>query len=361
LGIGSLMAAPIVSGVRVIGVLEVLSPHPRSLKKSYGVVLDQLVQMIPRIHDKSGRPETAPSVTADRVADRLEIVPVTAPSSTSDSISSGSSKSDSVSAIRDAFRGEADQQKADHQKNEMGHEVPQAVSQLVAEENSDAPARPSRLLYRALLGLSLIVALAALTYVFGPAVKNWAGSPQGARWLSLRSAKAVNVAEAASAQPTDLRSAASISANSSSADPNLVDPGSSGHSLQPKTLEEVQKLAEAGDPDAEWQMGVRYHDGQGVRQDDVQAVRWFELAAEQGYVAAQGALGAYYWRGRGVPADLSKAYFWSAIAMAQGDEMSKSRIEGLSSQMTRAQISVARQQAEDWISAHDRRESSRQD
>jgi hypothetical protein len=123
----------------------------------------------------------------------------------------------------------------------------------------------------------------------------------------------------------------------------------------------VQKLAEAGDPDAEWQMGVRYHDGQGVRQDDVQAVRWFELAAEQGYVAAQGALGAYYWRGRGVPADLSKAYFWSAIAMAQGDEMSKSRIEGLSSQMTRAQISVARQQAEDWISAHDRRESSRQD
>jgi hypothetical protein len=116
----------------------------------------------------------------------------------------------------------------------------------------------------------------------------------------------------------------------------------------------VQKLAEAGDTDAQWQMGVRYHDGQGVPQDDAQAVRWFQLAAEQGNVTAQGALGAYYWRGRGVPADFSKAYFWSAIAMAQGDEMSKSRVEGLSSQMTRAQISVARQQAEDWISAHSR-------
>jgi GAF domain-containing protein len=372
LGIGSLMAAPIVSGVRVIGVLEVLSPHPRSLKKSYGVVLDQLVEMIPRLHDKSGQPETAPFLTAEltavltadrvteRAADKLDVVPVTASSSISDAIPSGSSESDSVSAIRDAFRDEAGQRKADHQKNEMAHEVPQPVPQLVSEENSDGPARPSGLHYRALLGLSLVVALAALTYVFAPVAKNWAGSPQGARWLSMRSTKAINVAEAASAQPTGLRSAASRSVNSGSADPNLVDPGSAGHSLQPKSLQEVQKLADTGDPDAQWQMGVRYHDGQGVGQDDAEAVRWFELAAEQGYVAAQGALGAYYWRGRGVPADLSKAYFWSAIAMAQGDEMSKSRIEGLSSQMTRAQISVARQQAEDWISSHTRREPSGQ-
>ena len=148
--------------------------------------------------------------------------------------------------------------------------------------------------------------------------------------------------------------------DSSSADPKLVDPSSTVHDQQPKTLQEVQKLAEAGDSDAQWQMGVRYHHGQGVPQDDAQAVRWFQLSAERGNVAAQGALGAYYWGGRGVPADLLKAYFWSAIAMAQGDEMSKSRIEGLSSQMSGAQISVARQQAEDWISSHTRRESSGQ-
>jgi TPR repeat protein len=214
------------------------------------------------------------------------------------------------------------------------------------------------LLYRALLGLSLVVALAALAYVFGPAAENWAGSQHASRWLSVRSAKANNVAEPTSAQPADLRSAASSSVNFTSADPNLVDPASAGHSLQPKSLQEMQKLAEAGDTDAQWQMGVRYHDGQGVPQDDARAVRWFQLAAERGNVAAQGALGAYYWRGRGVPADLSKAYFWSAIAMAQGDEMSKSRIEGLSSQMTPAQISVARQQAEDWMGAHNRRTSS---
>jgi len=45
--------------------------------------------------------------------------------------------------------------------------------------------------------------------------------------------------------------------------------------------------------------------------------------------------------------------------MAQGDENSKSRLEGLSSQMTRAQVSAARQQAEVWIRTHSRPEKSR--
>jgi hypothetical protein len=49
---------------------------------------------------------------------------------------------------------------------------------------------------------------------------------------------------------------------------------------------------------------------------------------------------------------LSQAYFWSALALAQGDENSKSRLEGLASQMTRAQVSAARQKAEVWIHQH---------
>ncbi len=362
LGIGSLMAVPIVSSFRVVGVLEVLSPHPRNLKKSYGMVLGRLAEMIPKLSSHSGQPETAQTETADRAAEKVPdkaealLVPAPSSSSQSDSIPSGSSKSDSISAIRDALRDENYEQ-----KDALKTEVPQ---QITEENPAASPERPARLLYRALLGLSLVVAVAALTYVLAPTVKNWSKnwseSQQGSRWLALRSAKAINVAEAASARPADLRSADSSSVDSSSADPKLVDPSSTVHDQQPKTLQEVQKLAEAGDSDAQWQMGVRYHHGQGVPQDDAQAVRWFQLSAERGNVAAQGALGAYYWGGRGVPADLLKAYFWSAIAMAQGDEMSKSRIEGLSSQMSGAQISVARQQAEDWISSHTRRESSGQ-
>jgi len=103
---------------------------------------------------------------------------------------------------------------------------------------------------------------------------------------------------------------------------------------------------------------VRYHNGEDVPQNDTQAVRWFLRAAEQGHVTAQATLGAYYWAGRGVPSDLSKAYFWSALALAQGDENSKSRLEGLASQMTQAQVSAARQQAEVWLHSHSQRPKS---
>jgi hypothetical protein len=105
-------------------------------------------------------------------------------------------------------------------------------------------------------------------------------------------------------------------------------------------------------------MGVRYHNGEDVPHDDAQAMQWFLRAAEQGHVAAQSALGSYYWAGRGVPEDLSKAYFWSDVALAGGDENSKSRLEGLTSQMTREQVSAASQQAEAWIHSHTQRAKS---
>jgi TPR repeat protein len=114
----------------------------------------------------------------------------------------------------------------------------------------------------------------------------------------------------------------------------------------------LRKLADNGDADAEWQLGVRYHNGEEVPRDDARAMLWFQRAAEQGHVTAQATLGAYYWAGRGVPQDLSKAYFWSTLAYAQGDENSRSRIEGLSSQMTQSQVSSARQQAELWLRNH---------
>jgi hypothetical protein len=126
----------------------------------------------------------------------------------------------------------------------------------------------------------------------------------------------------------------------------------SGRSADAESPEAVRKLADAGDADAQWRMGVRYHTGAGVPQDDRQAVQWFLRAAEQGNIPAQATLGAYYWAGRGVPQDLSRAYFWSALALAQGDEDSKSRLEGLASQMTRAQVAAARQQSDNWTRQH---------
>jgi len=116
--------------------------------------------------------------------------------------------------------------------------------------------------------------------------------------------------------------------------------------------EGARKLAEQGDPTAQFAMGARYATGEDVPQDYAEAVRWFSMAAEQGHVVSQATLGAYYWAGRGVPQNLVKAYFWSVLAQAGGDEASKYRVSVLASRMTRAQIASAQQQANDWIKEH---------
>ncbi len=117
-------------------------------------------------------------------------------------------------------------------------------------------------------------------------------------------------------------------------------------------LQGMRKLAEQGDPAAQFSVGARYATGEDVPQDYTEAVRWFSMAAEQGHVVSQATLGAYYWAGRGVPQDLVKAYFWSVLAQAGGDEASKYRVAVLASRMNRTQITAAQQLANDWIREH---------
>jgi GAF domain-containing protein/Sel1 repeat-containing protein/PilZ domain-containing protein len=344
LGIGSLMAAPIVSDFRVVGVLEVFSPHPHSFTAAQGMVLDQLVEMIPRAPGVNVQPQTIHAetpITADHG------VPAHSLPTRSHSIEAGLVESNSAAATPEAMRAESFREK----KTALRDPAPQLVPERMPET---ARLSTARLLYRALLGLGVAVVVAALGYWAGPALKNWL-QPSPATQQLFNADTGVKVAEAAASdeRPTDLSLV-----NSRSDDSGSLDHRSGDYSPQPSSLSELRKMAVAGDPEAQWQLGIRYHNGNGIARDDAQAVKWFELAAEQGNVAAQGALGAYYWSGRGVPEDLTKAYFWSAIAMAQGDAMSKARIEGLSSQMTRPQVSAARQQAELWIHTHNQRAKS---
>ena len=121
---------------------------------------------------------------------------------------------------------------------------------------------------------------------------------------------------------------------------------------QAATLADLRRFAELGDPVAQFALGARYAQGDEVKQDYSEAVRWFEKAANQGHVVAQATLGAYYWAGRGVPEDLTKAYFWSVLARTGGDEASKYRVAALSSRMTKLQVTQAEQQANQWLRQH---------
>src|SRR4051812_31596336 len=62
-------------------------------------------------------------------------------------------------------------------------------------------------------------------------------------------------------------------------------------------------LAEAGEPQAEFTLGVLYANGYGVAKDPAVAARWYRRAADKGLAEAQNNLGALYSNGEGVPHD----------------------------------------------------------
>ena len=64
-----------------------------------------------------------------------------------------------------------------------------------------------------------------------------------------------------------------------------------------------KELAEQGNVDAQYNLGVMYETGKGVPEDDKEAVVWFRKAAEQGFTNAQYNLGWMYAHGKGVPVD----------------------------------------------------------
>jgi hypothetical protein len=77
--------------------------------------------------------------------------------------------------------------------------------------------------------------------------------------------------------------------------------------------------AQAGDPDAEHQVGSEYANGKDVSQDFAKAAMWYQKAAEQGNAKAQFNLGLLYENGQGVPQDFAKAAISYLMAAEQGD------------------------------------------
>ena len=57
-----------------------------------------------------------------------------------------------------------------------------------------------------------------------------------------------------------------------------------------KGIDELRGPAEAGDADAQFDLGNKYYTGEGVPEDKAEAVRWYRLAAEQGHAEAQASL-----------------------------------------------------------------------
>ena len=83
-------------------------------------------------------------------------------------------------------------------------------------------------------------------------------------------------------------------------------------------LQAVVRAAEAGNRDAQFALAVRFTNGDGVFQDDVQAATWFRASAERGLVEAQYWTGLAYAFGNGVQQDETTAYVWFRKAADNG-------------------------------------------
>ena len=89
---------------------------------------------------------------------------------------------------------------------------------------------------------------------------------------------------------------------------------------------QTKKDAEAGDAEAQLNLGGMYAKGKGIPEDFAKALGWYQKSAEQGYVLAQTVLGYIYLNGEGVAKDAAKGMEWYQKAAAQGDANAQSTL-----------------------------------
>jgi hypothetical protein len=288
LGVRSMVAVPIHSGDRIVGLLEIFSSHPNNYSRRDEVMLRELAEIT-----KIALCRTAPPPAA-----RNDLQWPPAPG---------------ISATGRVTNGEV--QSSHSRLAEPGVIVqPRLLEKLSAGCSKG--------------NLALVLSVAILTAVlwsFGPWVR-----PHGV--ASNPPKTTVNRSQSRALGPASNTFKTAVSMR-----PYADD------------LATVREMAEQGDPAAQFALGSRYAIGEEVRQDDSEAARWFSNAAKQGHTEAQAILGMYYMLGKGVPQDADKAYFWSILAQAGGDQGSKYRVKVLSSRMSPNRIRAAQEQADAWF------------
>ena len=84
-------------------------------------------------------------------------------------------------------------------------------------------------------------------------------------------------------------------------------------------------------PQAQLALGLKYLHGQGVAQNDMEALLWLRKAGEQGQAEAQYQLGNLHREGKGTPRDLLQASKWYRKAAERGHLEAKRSFKELTS------------------------------
>jgi TPR repeat protein len=105
-----------------------------------------------------------------------------------------------------------------------------------------------------------------------------------------------------------------------------------GQDLETVTTGSIDILtsrAVTGDPDAQFQLGKNYHEGNNVEKDPVRAFLWYRRAALQGNSEAQFILGNMYLQGEGIEKSEVQARNWFETAARMEHEGARRKLEDM--------------------------------
>ncbi len=110
-----------------------------------------------------------------------------------------------------------------------------------------------------------------------------------------------------------------------------------------------RKASAQGVSVAQYKLGIMYDNGWGVPPSDTEAVKWYSDAAKQGHPFAQHDLAFMYAAGTGVVQDYVRAYMWLNVAVANGNSLMVKHLHSISRKLTFAQTEEAQKMAREWI------------
>ena len=110
-----------------------------------------------------------------------------------------------------------------------------------------------------------------------------------------------------------------------------------------------QLSAEQGNADAQNNLATMYAEGEGVEKDAHKAEILYERAAQQGNFDAPNNLGIMYLQGIEITRDYIRAYIWFHIGEMKGDRAAKKNREFVETKMNSEEIIEANKQVEEWM------------
>lgn len=114
----------------------------------------------------------------------------------------------------------------------------------------------------------------------------------------------------------------------------------------------LRKEAEAGNAEAQTNLGWIYSNGHGTTQNYPEAIKWYRLAAAQGNAIAQLTLGKMYSGGQGVEQDHVRGQMWLSIAAAKGNGEAQQLLDAVAKHVTPTQAAEVKKMVQDCESSN---------